>query len=101
MEQASTGEHVFTGSNGRPLSNNALLALLKRMDRKDITAHGFRSSFRDWAGETTAYPSEVIEMALAHTIRNKVESAYRLGDLLEKRRQLMDAWVRFCGSPVR
>lgn len=101
LEKASTGEHVFTSANGRPLSNNALLALLRRMDRKDITAHGFRSTFRDWAAETTAYPSEVVEMALAHTIRNKVESAYRRGDLFEKRKRLMGDWAKFCNEPER
>ena len=101
LEKVSTGDHVFTGSNGKAISNNAMLALLKRMDRKDITAHGFRSTFRDWAAETTAYPSEVVEMALAHTIRNKVESAYRRGDLFEKRKRLMDDWAKFCARPSR
>lgn len=101
LETASTGEHVFTGTNGRPLSNNALLALLKRMDRTDITSHGFRSTFRDWAAETTAYPAEVVEMALAHAIRNKVESAYRRGDLFDKRKRLMDDWAKFCDTPSR
>ena len=61
----------------------------------DITAYGFRSSFRDWASERTNFPSEVVEMALAHTIPNKVEAAYRRGNLLEKRRELMAAWTKF------
>jgi integrase len=87
------GSYVFPGRRPRdPLSNMALLALLKRMGRSDLTAHGFRSTFSDWAHETTNFPSEVIEMALAHTIRNKVEAAYRRGNLREKRRELMDAW---------
>ena len=61
-----------------------------------VTVHGFRSTFRDWAAESTAYPSDVVEMALAHTIGNKVEAAYRRGDLFEKRRQLMQAWADYC-----
>ncbi len=71
----------------------ALLALLKRMKRTDITAHGFRSSFRDWAAEETDYPRDVAEMALAHTVSNKVEAAYRRGDLFDKRRALMADWA--------
>jgi integrase len=63
-----------------------------------LTAHGFRSSFRDWAAECTNYPSEVVEMALAHTINSKVEAAYRRGDLFEKRRSLMSDWATFCAS---
>jgi len=82
-----------------PLSNMVLLMLLRRMGRGDLTVHGFRSTFSDWAAERTAYPREVVEMALAHAIGDKVEAAYRRGDLFEKRRQLMDAWARFCGAP--
>jgi integrase len=70
------------GKRGRPLSNMAMLKLLERMGRAELTAHGFRSTFRDWAAERTTYPSEVAEMALAHTIENKVEAAYRRDDLL-------------------
>jgi integrase len=73
-----------------------MLALLKRMGRDDLTAHGFRSTFRAWAAERTNFPREVVEMALAHTIESKVEAAYRRGDLFQKRRQLMEAWARFC-----
>jgi integrase len=79
-----------------PLSNMALLQLLRRMGRADITAHGFRSSFRDWAAERTHYPNFVVEMALAHTVGNKVEAAYRRGDLFDKRRALMAEWAAFC-----
>jgi integrase len=68
------------------------------MGRVDLTAHGFRSTFRDWAAERTNFPREVVEMALAHTIENKVEAAYRRGDLFQKRRQLMEVWARFCGT---
>jgi integrase len=87
------------GKKGQPLSNMAMLALLKRMGRGELTAHGFRSSFRDWAAERTSFPREVAEMALAHTVGDKVEAAYRRGDLFAKRRQLMEAWARFCGTP--
>jgi integrase len=88
--------YVFPGGkSGRPLSNMAFLMLLRRMGRDDLTAHGFRSSFRDWAAERTNFPSEVAEMALAHVVGGKVEAAYRRGDLFDKRRRLMDAWVEF------
>lgn len=82
----------------KPLSNMALLATLARMRRDDLTTHGFRSTFRDWAAETTSYPNEVVEMALAHTVKNKAEAAYRRGDMLERRRPLMDDWTSYCGN---
>ncbi|MES0198612.1 integrase arm-type DNA-binding domain-containing protein [Mesorhizobium sp. M0011] len=92
---------VFTGAAGdRPLSNMVFLAILKRMEIES-TAHGFRSSFRDWAAEETSFPREVAEMALAHTIANKVEAAYRRGDLLEKRREMMQAWADFVAGSER
>jgi integrase len=82
---------------GKPLSENAFLQLLDQMGKKGvITVHGFRSSFRDWASEKTRYPSEVSEAALAHTIRNKVEAAYRRTDHLEARRELMETWAVHC-----
>ncbi|UAL08920.1 tyrosine-type recombinase/integrase [Caulobacter segnis] len=85
---------VFWGKlPGKGLSNMSLLAVLRRMGRDDLTSHGFRSSFRDWAAEETEFPGEVVEMALAHTIANRVEAAYRRGDLLEKRRALMTKWA--------
>ena len=74
----------------------AMLMVLRRMDRADLTAHGFRSTFRDWAAECTNFPREVAEAALAHVIGDKVEAAYRRGDLFEKRRRLMDAWAAYC-----
>jgi integrase len=80
----------------RPLSNMSMLAVLRRMEREDLTVHGFRSTLRDWAAEQTAFPSEVAEMALAHAVSDKVEAAYRRGDLFEKRRRLMAAWATFC-----
>ncbi len=73
---------------------------LGRMNRGDITAHGFRSTFRDWAAECTNFPREVVEIALAHVIEDKTEAAYRRGDLLDKRRQLMDAWAEYCGESI-
>ena len=73
-----------------------MLALLERMGRSKITVHGFRSSFRDWAGECTNFPNEVIELALAHTIKDKTEAAYRRGDMIERRRALMSAWAEYC-----
>ncbi|MEW8360042.1 MAG: tyrosine-type recombinase/integrase [Candidatus Thiodiazotropha sp.] len=92
--------YLFPGAlKGRPISNMALLQLMRKMgygsngQRGHYVPHGFRSSFRDWAGEVTHYPSDVVEMALAHTIKNKVEAAYRRGDLFEKRRHLMQAWA--------
>jgi integrase len=89
---------VFPGGvAGKGLSNMAMLTLLRRMGRDDLTAHGFRSTFRDWAAETTGYPSEVVEMALAHAVGDKVEAAYRRGDLFEKRRRLMADWAAHCG----
>jgi integrase len=88
---------VFFGNKGK-LSSMAMAMLLRRMDR-DVTVHGFRSAFRDWAAECTGYSHEVCEMALAHVIGNKAEAAYRRGDLFEKRRRLMDDWASFCLTP--
>lgn len=101
MAEVRQGEHVFPGAReGRPLSNMALLMLLRRMKRGDLTAHGFRSSFRDWTAERTGFPAEVAEMALAHVVGDKVEAAYRRGDLFNKRRQLAEAWARYCSEPA-
>jgi integrase len=91
---------VFPGPRrALPMSNMVLLMLLRRMKRDDATPHGCRSTFSDWAAERTAYPREVVEMALAHAIENKVEAAYRRGDLFDKRRRLMADWARFCEAP--
>lgn len=93
--------YVFPGGKaGKPLSSMALLMLLRRMKRGDLTAHGFRSTFRDWCAEATNYPREVAEAALAHTLRDKTEAAYQRGDLLEKRRRLMGEWATFCARPA-
>jgi integrase len=95
------GEIVFPGAKVKEgkqtqLSDMSLTAVLRRMEKDEITVHGFRSTFRDWAAESTEYPSEMVEMALAHVINNKVEAAYRRGDLFEKRRRLMQDWSNFC-----
>jgi integrase len=96
---AGDSAFIFPGRKAdKPISNMAFLMLLRRMEL-NITAHGFRSTFRDWASERTDFQHEVIEMALAHTIKNKVEAAYRRGNLLEKRRELMAAWERFACPP--
>ena len=84
------------GKRGKPLSHMSMLMLLKRMKRDDITVHGFRSSFRDWTAEQTNHGREVAEMALAHVVENKVEAAYRRGDLFLKRKALMEDWARYC-----
>lgn len=92
---------VFIGSSqGTGLSNMAMAAVLKRMGRTDITVHGFRSTFRDWAAERTNYPNHVVEMALAHVVGDKVEAAYRRGDLFDKRRRLMADWGKFSATPT-
>jgi integrase len=113
-QKSGTGGIVFPGTRaGKPLSNMAMTKVIRDMNEdrtaqglprfkdprqngRDVTVHGFRSSFRDWAAESTGFPAEVVEMALAHTIGDKVEAAYRRGDLFRKRRQLMDAWARYC-----
>jgi integrase len=89
------------GKRGRPLSDASLWAALKRTGRGDLTVHGFRSTFRDWAAERTNYPREVAEMALGHVVGDKVEAAYRRSDLFQKRRRLMNEWARFCGSGAK
>jgi len=88
------------GKTGTPLSSVALLMTLRKTGRVDLTAHGFRSTFRDWAAERTAFASEVIELALAHSIKDKTEAAYRRGDLFDKREKLMAAWAAYCLAPV-
>ena len=101
MKTIRHGDCVFPGGRaGRPISNMAMTMTLRRMGRGDLTVHGFRSSFRDWAAERTGFPAEVAEMALAHAVSDKVEAAYRRGDLFQKRRQLMDAWARYCVAPA-
>jgi integrase len=116
MKALELGDIVFPGmETGQPLSNMAMTNVIRRMNEdrtergipryvdpkqggRDITVHGFRSTFRDWAAERTNFPNEMVEMALAHTVSDKVEAAYRRGDMFEKRRRLMDAWAEFCSK---
>jgi len=94
-------DYLFPGGKaGKPLSNMAMTEVLRRMGRGGITVHGFRSTFRDWAAERTNFPNEVVEMALAHAVGDKVEAAYRRGDLFEKRRRLMADWAAYCETPA-
>ena len=88
---------AFPAPRGGALSDMTLTAVLRRMS-VNVTAHGFRSTFRDWAGETTAHPREVIEHALAHQLKDKAEAAYSRGTLFDKRRRLMDDWAKYCGT---
>jgi integrase len=99
LEALKTGAFVFPGSTGRTqLSAMSMSMLLRRLGRADITVHGFRSTFRDWCGEATAFPREIAEQALAHAVGDAVERAYRRGDALERRRGLMEAWERYCAG---
>jgi integrase len=99
MAAVRQSEFVFPGARGsQPLSAMAMAMALRRIGRDDLTVHGFRSSFRDWAAERTNFPREVAEMALAHAIPDAVEAAYRRGDLFDKRRKLMDAWAAYCAK---
>ena len=89
--------YIFWAENPREaLSNMAMLEVIRRMGKEALTVHGFRSTFRDWVSEATNHPSEVAEMALAHVVHDKVEAAYRRGDLFEKRRNLMNEWAEYC-----
>jgi integrase len=101
LKNLGDGEFLFPGQKPkRPLSNMAMEMVLRRMKIENATVHGFRSSFRDWAGNETSFPREIIETALAHVVGDKAEQAYRRGDALEKRRVLMEAWASYC-DPVR
>jgi integrase len=96
LQKLSHSHHVFPGNaRSKPLSTAAMTMQLRRMKRGDITVHGFRSSFRDWASEQTSFPHETCEHALAHRISDKAEAAYRRGDQFEKRRKLMEAWASY------
>jgi integrase len=98
MGKKTTG-CLFPGDRRDKLSNMAMDMLLRRMGR-DVTVHGFRSTFRDWAAERTNFPNHVVEMALAHAVGDKVEAAYRRGDLFDKRHKLMEAWSAYCATPI-
>ncbi len=100
LEKPKAGEFVFPGqARNKPLSNMAMEMILRRMKIENATVHGFRSSFRDWAGNVSNFPREVVETALAHVIGDKAEQAYRRRDALEKRRSLMDDWAAYCTTP--
>ena len=97
VNEAQVSDYVFPGQrSGKPLSVMALEMVLRRMGIEDATKHGFRSAFRDWAGNETHFPRELAEHALAHVIGDKAEQAYRRSDALARRRELMDAWSLFC-----
>ena len=97
LEKIKLGEFVFPGQvRHKPLSNMAMEMVLRRMKLQNVTVHGFRSSFRDWAGNATNFPRELAETALAHVIGDKAEQAYRRSDAIEKRRKLMEAWANHC-----
>jgi integrase len=99
-EKTRDRDFVFAGQKlGKSLSGMALEMVLHRMKIENVTVHGFRSTFRDWAAECTNFTNEVCEAALAHVIGNKAEAAYRRGDLFEKRRKLMEAWAAYCTTP--
>lgn len=99
LAKLEAGDFVFPGQvRGKPLSNMAMGMLLRRMKFENATVHGFRSAFRDWAGNVTNFPREVTETALAHVIGDKAEQAYRRGDALDKRRKLMEAWAAYCST---
>ena len=95
-------QYAFQGRRkNRPLSNMALEMVLRRMNLTSVTVHGFRSTFRDWAGDYTTFPRELAEAALAHAVGDKSERAYRRRSALAKRRKLMNAWATYCGSCLR
>jgi len=105
LPRVKGNDHLFPGKHhGKPLSNIAMLEMMRglgygvRGERGPYVPHGFRSTFRDWAGEVSSFPGDVCEMALAHTIKDKAEAAYRRGDLFDKRRNLMNAWANYCLS---
>jgi integrase len=99
--KVSKAAPLFPTSGGSKLSGMAMPMLLRRMDRDAITVHGFRSTFRDWAGESTSFPREVVEHAMAHQLADKAEAAYQRGTLFPKRIKLMAEWADYCASPIR
>jgi integrase len=97
VEPLRDGAYVFPGQRrGQPYNRGVMLDLLKRMEVPEATVHGFRSTFRDWCFERTSFPSDLVEMCLAHDVGNAVERAYRRGDALERRRPIMAAWADHC-----
>ena len=99
LEELKASKFVFPGqARNKPLSNMAMEMMLRRMKQKDVTVHGFRSSFRDWAGNVSSFPREAVGRPLPMSIGDKAEQAYRRGDALEKRRRLMDRWAVYCSK---
>ena len=97
LKDSKQSDYVFPGKNGKkPFFDGRCLRLLKEMGHKDLTVHGFRSTFRDWAAEQTSTPSRIAEAALAHVVGDQTEAAYQRGDLLKKRRLLMQSWSEYC-----
>jgi integrase len=97
LQEAKSGDFVFPGQvRNKPLSNVAMDMVIRRLKPENVTVHGFRSSFRDWAGNVSSFPREIVETALAHVIGDKAEQAYRRSDALDKRRKLMEAWAAYC-----
>jgi integrase len=103
LRGSGSSQYVFPGhsiAKGGHISNGVFLAIMKKLPQYSAyTPHGFRSTFRDWASETTGFANETIELALAHVIANKTEAAYRRQDQLEKRRKLMELWEKHVGNP--
>jgi integrase len=99
MAEVRTSDLVFTGIRGGVVAENAMRRIAQQLAGAPVTVHGFRSSHRDWAAERSSFPTEVAEMALGHVVGTAVERAYRRGDLFEKRRQLAEAWARYCSTP--
>ena len=90
---------IFPNQRGNPLSDTAMRKYLQTtLGKQGVTVHGFRSTFRDWTAERTSFPREIAEAALAHVLKDKTEAAYQRGDLLDRRRKLMEAWAAFCAS---
>jgi len=99
MKEVKQSKYVFAGKQiGKPLSNQAMLMIVRRMNIGKIVVHGFRSTIRDWMSETRDYSHEVKEKVLGHKIANRVEAAYRRGELLEKRAMVMQDWANYCQS---
>lgn len=97
LKKNKSSEFIFPGmKKGKPLSNMSMTLVLRRMGRGDLTTHGFRSTFRDWVAEQTNFPRRVAEIALAHKLKDAAEAAYQRGDMLDKRKQMMDAWADYC-----
>jgi integrase len=102
MESGRLDDYIFPGAkDGKPLSDMSLTAVLRRMERNDFVPHGCRSTFRDWCAECTRYPREMAEIALAHAVGDETERAYQRGDMIEKRRRMMQDWAAWCAKPIQ